>query len=82
MPEGRLDLDQELLNSYSACSGLLWPSVYIFAEVNLSELSVSIVLSYLEFFVENRVLSYMISNHISVIRAMSVVHMICYMRAP
>ena len=42
--------------------------------VDLSNVSVSEALSYLEFLVENGVTVNMISNHVSAIRAMSIVY--------
>ena len=45
----------------------------LFAKVKLSHVSVSAALSYLEFLVENEVSVNMVKNHISAIRAMSIV---------
>ena len=44
----------------------------MFVQVDLSNVSVSTLLSYLEFLVENAVFADMINNHILVIRAMSI----------
>ena len=46
----------------------------LYAKINLSVVSVSVALSYLEFLVENRVSSSMISNHIAAVKAMSIVY--------
>ena len=46
----------------------------LFAKVSLENTSVSAALSYLEFLVENEVSVNMVKNHISAIRAMSIVY--------
>ena len=50
----------------------------LLANVKLSNVSVSAALSYLEFLVENDVSVNMINNHISAIRAMSIVFDLYY----
>ena len=50
----------------------------IYTKVKLCQLSILVVLSYLEFLLDNKVSSHMISNHISAIRAMSVVYDLPY----
>ena len=50
----------------------------IYAKVKLCQLSVSIALSYLEFLVINKVSAHMISNHISAVRAMSIIYDLPY----
>ena len=50
----------------------------LFAKVKLSEVSISVALSYLEFLIENCVSVNMINNHIAAIRAMSIVHDLQY----
>ena len=50
----------------------------MFTKVPLSEISVSVALSYLEFLVENCVSINMIKNHIAAIRAMFIVHNLQY----
>ena len=50
----------------------------LYARVELSIISVSVALSYLEFLVENNVSISMISNHIAAIKAMSIVYDIQY----
>ena len=46
----------------------------LFTKVSLSKISVSAVLSYLEFLVENEVSVNMVMNHISAIRVMSILY--------
>ena len=46
----------------------------MFTKVNISKISVSVVLSYLEFLVENEVSVKMVMNHVSAIRAMSILY--------
>ena len=46
----------------------------LFTKVNLSKVSVSVVLSYLEFLVENEVSVKMVMNHVSAIRGMSILY--------
>ena len=48
------------------------------AKIKINQLSMSKDLSYLEFLVDNRVSAHMISNHISAIRAMSVLYDLPY----
>ena len=50
----------------------------MFAKVPLSEISVSVALSYLEFLVENDVSVNIIKNHIAAIKAMCIVHNLEY----
>ena len=50
----------------------------LYARVELSSISVSVALSYLEFLVENNISISMISNHIAAIKAMSIVYDIQY----
>ena len=53
-------------------------SLSIYAKIKLCQLSVSVVLSYLEFLVDYKGSAHMISNHRSAIRAMSVVYDLPY----
>ena len=46
----------------------------LFTKVSLSKISVSVALSYLEFLVENEVSVKMVMNHVSAIRAMSILY--------
>ena len=50
----------------------------IYAKVELCQLSVLTALSYLEFLVDNKVSAHMIRNHVSAIRAMSIIYDLPY----
>ena len=50
----------------------------IYAKVELCQLPVLTALSYLEFLVDNKVSAHMISNHVSAIRAMSIIYDLPY----